>query len=117
MARTTLGLTSTVRSSGVLFSPSAANVDGHSIDNSSEQVFVYVNNGSGASITVSFPIPKTIDGCAVADKTVTIGAGANRMIGPFPKGIYNQTGDLLHVNFSSVTSVTVAAVKFGSNVY
>lgn len=74
--------------------------------------FVAIKNGSGAGITVTLDIVATVDGAAVVDPTVAIAAGATKLIGPFPKGIYNDpvTGKA-KVTCSATASVTIAVVR------
>ena len=47
----------------------AANTDGHTILNDGK-TFIEVKNGSGAPITVTIDTPQTVDGLAVAQRTV-----------------------------------------------
>lgn len=107
MARTALTVTPITRA-GVALGSSAANADGHSVANDGK-TFVYVNNGGGAPITVTVLTPGTVDGLAIADRAVTVANATNRLIGPFPKDIYNQADGTVHVNFSGVTTVTCGA--------
>jgi hypothetical protein len=108
MAATPLSVTPLTRA-GITDSLGAANVDGHTIDNPSERMWVEVANGSGGSINVTIDIVVSVDGQAVTDRVVAVGAGARKKIGPFPTNIYNDgNGDIL-VTFSAVTSVTVGA--------
>lgn len=74
--------------------------------------FVAIKNGSGAGITVTLDIKATLDGAAAVDPTVSIAAGATKLIGPFPKGIYNDsTTGRAKVTCSAVTTVTIAVVR------
>src|SRR5687767_2011294 len=89
----------------------AANVDGHSSANTGKEA-LYVTNGSGGSINVTVVTPGTVDGLAVADRVIAVPAGQSRIIGPFPPLAYDQPGtNAVHVDFSAVTSVTVAALR------
>jgi len=73
--------------------------------------FLYVKNG-GAQITVTISTPGTVDGLAIADLVVTVPATTGeRMIGPFPAGIYNQSDGNVYVDWSSVTSVTAGVFR------
>ncbi len=111
MARTALTV-SPIDRTGLDPSYSAANVDGHSVENA-EREFIHVKNGSGGSIDVTFITPGVVDSQAIADRVVAVPAGEERMIGPFPRGTYNQPGTtVVHVDFSAVTSVTCAAFRF-----
>jgi hypothetical protein len=110
MARTALSLQEIIRT-GLSPSYTAANVDGHSVANDGKLTFVHVKNGSGGEVTVTIDTPGTVDGLAIADRTVAVPAGEERIIGPFPTAYYNQADGTVHVDFSAVTSVTIAAFK------
>lgn len=108
MARTALTV-QTISRSGI--APSYASGDaanGHQFSNNGK-TFLHVKNGGGSSITVTIQTPGSVDGLAVADRTVTVANGAEKMIGPFPTTTYNQSGGLVYVDLSADTSVTLAA--------
>lgn len=84
----------------------AANVDGHSVSNGDGRVILHVKNGDAAAHTVTVVTPRKVDGMDVADLTVSVPAGGERLMGPFPPVTFGRVVD---VNFSAVTSVTVAA--------
>ena len=111
MPRTNLAL-QTISPSGIVPAYTAANVDGHSVSNRGSQ-FVHVKNGGAASINVTFVTPVTVGGRAVADDVVAIAAGAEKLIGPLAEAVFNQQSGTdvgkVYVDFSAVTSVTVAA--------
>lgn len=89
----------------------AANVDGHFWPNNGTQ-FLQVKNASGSPITVTFPIPVTVDGQAVTSRSVSVPATTgDRIIGPFPTQ-YNDTTGNANCTFSAVTSVTCALFSF-----
>lgn len=73
--------------------------------------FVHAKNGSGGSITVTIVTPRTDAlGNPIADNAVAIGAGAEKMIGPFPSEFYGDpTTGLASLTYSGVTSLTVGA--------
>lgn len=107
MARTALTVKQISRS-GVALGPTAANAEGHSLVHY-ENLILYVANGGGSPITTTIQTPGTVDSLAVSDRTVTVPAGSNRFMGPFPKAHYRQADGTVYVDFSDVTSVTVAA--------
>ena len=73
---------------------------------------LHVTNGSGGSLTVTIVTPGTSDGLAVADRTVTIPNGEERVIGPFLRAIYSATATgKVTVQFSATTSVTCQALS------
>lgn len=65
------------------------------------------------SITVTVPTPATADGLAVDDRAITVAAGAHTVIGlgaTSAAGIYAQLDGSVHVDYSAVTTVTVAVI-------
>jgi hypothetical protein len=69
-----------------------------------------VKNGSGAGITVTMTTPGTLGtGDAYPDKAYTVGAGAEAWIPVLPD--YRNSAGVAAVTFSSVTSVTAAAIN------
>jgi hypothetical protein len=75
-------------------------------------MFLYVKNASGSPITVTIDTPGLVDGLAIANLTVSVPATTGeRMIGPFPPGIYNQADGNVYVDWSSVTSVTAGVFR------
>lgn len=74
------------------------------------KTFLHVKNGGASPITV------TIDSVAPCnygfdhDVQVTVGAGAEQIIGPFETYRFNTDGKV-SVSYSGVTSVTVAAFR------
>lgn len=107
MARTPLA-TQTIVTAGIVPAYTNANVDGHSVANRG-RTFLHVKNGSGASINVTLVTAATVGGRAVADDVVAVGAGAEKMIGPFDETVYNAASGVVNVDFSAVTTVTCAA--------
>jgi hypothetical protein len=112
MPRTALN-PQTVTIAGLTPAYTAANVDGHSIVTNGRQ-FLHVKNGGGAPITVTVQTPVTVKGRAVAEDTVTVTNAQERMIGPFTVGVHDQASGAdrgkVYVDFSAITSVTVAAI-------
>lgn len=65
------------------------------------RMFLHVKNGSASSVTVTFETPGLVDGfLAIQDASVIVPAGEERMAGPFPPGIYNQSDGKVYVNYS-----------------
>lgn len=108
MARTAITpQTPTVAGAAVTYEP--ANVDGNSVDLATGPKLLHVKNGSGASITVTLPTPGTVAGLAIADRTVAVPAGGERLIRL--DRVVRQTNGTAHVDYSAVTTVTVAALN------
>lgn len=108
MARTALTVQQISRS-GLTPSYASANVDGHSIP-ADGVAFVHVKT-VGTAITVTVPVPKTVDGQAVASKTYSVGTNSERMIGPFKADPYGQADGTVSIDFSAVTAVTIGAFR------
>jgi hypothetical protein len=71
---------------------------------------VFIENGSASSITVTIDA-QTVDGLTITDPTVTIAAGASRLIKALdPKYFNNSSGKVLLT--VSVPAVTVKAFAF-----
>lgn len=69
-----------------------------------------VKNDAAAPITVTIAVPgNTKYGQPQPDVTATVAAGTTRAIGPFPVDLRDTDGSV-HVTYSSVASVTVAAI-------
>ncbi len=73
MARTAL-TEQAITSSGLEATYSAAHVDGNKFNNTSRTLF-HVKNASGGSVTLTFQTPGTVDGLAIAERTVAVPAG------------------------------------------
>jgi hypothetical protein len=113
MARTALTVQQMSRD-GVVPTYAAANADGNSFANDS-RTFLHAKNGSGGSITLTFVTPNTEDGLAIADHTVAIAAGAEKIVSDLGEGTFEQPSGadkgLVYVDYSDVTSLTVAAIR------
>ena len=75
------------------------------------KTFVHVKNGSASPITVTIPTPGQVDGLDVAERTVSVAATSEKIIGPFPTTTYNQSGNKVYVDLSAVVTVTLGAFK------
>ena len=77
------------------------------------KTFLHVKNGGGSSINVTLAsqVDSPPAGTAASNKVIAVAAGGEKMIGPLPEYGYNDSGGLVHVSYSAVTSVTVAAIR------
>ncbi|MFJ4852394.1 MULTISPECIES: hypothetical protein [unclassified Streptomyces] len=74
--------------------------------------FLHVKNGAASSITVTLTSTATVRGQAAADVTVTVPGSGERMIGPLPADLLqNSTDGLCAIGYSSATTVTVASLR------
>lgn len=81
------------------------------------KVWLQVTNGSGSSINVTVNSTAAAGpGLAASNNVVAVAAGATKLIGPFPPaGFTDPATGLATVICSSVTSVTIAALKFAAS--
>lgn len=70
-----------------------------------------VKNGSGSSINVTVNSQTPCSQGFDHDIIVAVGAGAEKVIGPFEKGRFNDVNGRVNVTYSAVTTVTVVPVK------
>lgn len=92
--------------------PGAATVDGDAIP---PDAALWVNNASGVSVTLTVVTPAvSADNLAISDFTLTVPAGATRLVGPFPEDIYRQqsgaTSGMVHVDYAPFASVNRFAI-------
>lgn len=88
----------------------ADNTNGEQIANNGRRL-LHVKNASGGSLTVTVRMPTIVDGLTVPDRTVTVAAGADKLIGPFPSA-YTQAADgNVYVDYSTGTSITRAVLE------
>jgi hypothetical protein len=119
MARTELTVQDVDRSGLTPAYVSGDATNEHSFDNTSQAVFVHIKNGGGGGINATFITSQTVDGNAVADLVIAVGAGAEAMVGPFRNDLYGQAdaGNNLDtavlLDLDTDTSVTLGAFKLG----
>lgn len=110
MARTTLTVQNIVPA-GLTPAFAAANTDGVSVANNGNMFIEIVNGHTSATHTATIDHPGTVDGLAVANRTVEVPATETRKVGPFTAR-YNQPGtQYIHVDFDSVTALSVGAFQ------
>lgn len=88
----------------------AADATGDNFANTGSE-FLYVNNASAGTITLTLVGQQTVDGQTVTNRTVAIPTVNAMLIGPFPVGIYNDANGRANVTWSGVTSTTIVACK------
>ena len=92
MARAILAATTSARTSnGTLISWTSAAADGHSVDNTKQNVIILVKNDSGGDVVVTFTTVTEQDGLSLPDLTGTVSAGQIRAFGFFNHSTYGST--------------------------
>jgi hypothetical protein len=113
MARSALAVQAAVPA-GIVPAYTAADAAGHKFPNDGRTV-LHVKNAAVAPINVTFLVPGTVDGLAVASRVVAVANASEKIIGPLLPAVYNNTSGAdegqLYVDFSAVVTVTVAALR------
>lgn len=106
MARASITLIRLTRTALGALTPATtlSSADGNYVTNDGA-TFLYLNNGSGGSRTVSVLVPEDVDqNLAVASRTFVLSAGQVGLTGTFPREIYGGQ-ILVDVSGSTVTAV------------
>jgi len=91
----------------------AAAAGGDDFLNDGEKLLV-IENDDVDSMDLTITTTKTVDGEAVADKVITIGAGERHLVGPFPPQVYNDGDGKVALAYTDETGVTVAVIDAAS---
>ena len=78
--------------------------------NNNGRTFLHVQNGA-TDVDVTIHTPNTVDGLAVADRTVTVTANTEAFIGPFQPDVYNGADHQMSFEFDDVSNVSVAVLR------
>lgn len=74
-------------------------------------VCLFVQNGGEATIDLTFVAQNKCNQGHLHDLKVSVEAGKEKVIGPFEPTRFNDTTSMVHVNYSAVDSVKVAAIR------
>jgi len=75
------------------------------------KTFLIVKNASASPIKVTIDSPAYCDQGFQHDVEVTVAAGAEKWIGPFPTVRFNDSSGDVQITYDAVTNVTVAVVS------
>ena len=95
---------------GTAPSYAAAGAGGDEFVNSGRE-FLHIKNGGVGSIDVTINSQRPCDQGYDHDVVVAVGAGAEKMIGPFPKSRFDDANGKVQITYSGVSSVTVAVLQ------
>lgn len=103
-----------ITDSGLNPSYAAADAAGDSFESNGTSTFFHVKNGdaSAHTVTVASQVTDPPAGTAADDLAVSVPAGEERMIGPFPRSAYHDANGLVQATYDAVTGMTVAAISF-----
>lgn len=88
----------------------AASAGGDEFVNSGRAV-LYVKNGDATDKTVTVDSQTPCNQGFDHDVQVTVPAGGERIIGPFPKNRFDDASGKVQITYSDVTAVTVAVLE------
>lgn len=94
---------------GVTATPTAVGAS-NTFANSGKE-FLQITNGGATGLTVTVVSPVKCNHGFTHDITVTISAGATKMIGEFPTARFNNSSGVVTFNCSATTSVTALVLK------
>lgn len=101
-----------VRRSGVALSLVASDATNDHYFMASGLVVLYVRNTGTTAALVEIPLTAAPDGQAVAPRQVSVPAGEDRYIGPFPTRDYLQSDGSVYVNVNSA-DLSLGVLKVG----
>jgi hypothetical protein len=71
-----------------------------------------VVSSSASTVTMTVPVTQTVDGEAVDDKTIDIGAGETALLGPWPRNIYGDSENKVSFSFGGdYADIDVAVIN------
>lgn len=101
-----------VRRSGVALSTIGSDATNDHYFMASGLVVLYVRNTGTSASVVEIPLTAAPDGQTVAPRQVSVPAGEERYIGPFPTRDYLQPDGSIYVNVDS-SSLLLGVLKVG----
>lgn len=102
----------TITAAGLTPSYGSAAAGGDKVSLGASNIFLHVKNGGGSPITVTLTTQaNNYKGLTVPDRTVSVAASGEKMIGPIDPALHSDTNNQVAIGYSSVTSVTVAALR------
>ena len=108
MARTAISVQDLDRSGLVPTMTTANKTDGNKFVNDGKTI-IYVYAHSTAP-TITIQTPGSVDGLAIADRTVSVTASDRKFIGPFPPSQYNQGDDEVYIDVDNQCQVAILRV-------
>lgn len=102
----------TIKAAGIGPTYAAATGGGDKVSLSAPNTFLHVKNGGASPVTVTITTQNnSYKGLTVPDRTVTVAASGEQMIGPLDPQLHSDINVQASIGYSAVTSVTVAAFR------
>jgi hypothetical protein len=78
----------------------------------SDRLFLHVKNTNAATRTVTVATPNNVEGLAISDVSVVVGATTGDvMIGPLKASLFADANGFAQITYSATTNLTVAAIQ------
>ena len=110
MARVDQTVQNIDRDAGLSPTYAAANADGEAFQNSGREI-IHVKKSSAGGATLTIQTPQTIQGLAVAEKTITVPGSGEIFVKPLPPSTFNQNDGKVYLDWSSETDITIAVIR------
>ena len=113
MATLTVQETDRVTGLNITDNDVAADAGGDEFANTGLEM-LYISNGDASAMTLTLVMPSSCDGVDPVDPTITVPAGEDMLVGPFPPDAFNDPSPgRMSITYSSVTSLLVMVFKRG----
>lgn len=71
---------------------------------------LHVNNTTGSTNVTTIDTPNSVDGLAIANRTVSQATAKDYVIGPFPPAIYNNSAGKVSITFDQTVDIVAVRV-------
>jgi hypothetical protein len=102
----------TIKAAGLTPAYLPASAGGDKVSLTAPNTWIHVKNGSAAAITVTVTTQNNAyKGLTVPDRTVSIAATSEAMIGPIDPALHSDITQQASIGYSTVGTVTVGAFR------
>ena len=83
-----------------------------SIPSNDGRMYLELKNTGSATQTVTVQTPGTVSGLAIAELTAEVPiTSGDKIIGPFPPALFNQSDGSVYVDLTATTTMTIALLR------
>jgi hypothetical protein len=97
-------------SEGIIPTFTAASAEGDVFTNNGK-TYIHVKNDGASSIDVTIEAQRLCNFGELHNEVVSVGAGSEKIIGPFNPLQFNDATGKVNISYSDVTNVTVAVIS------
>lgn len=83
----------------------------HYIEANDGRIMLEIVSTDAGAQTVEVETPGSVDGLAVANLSIAVGAGLTVVAGPFPPAVYNQPDGSIYINPSVSNTLDLRAYR------